>query len=180
MTEEDFGDLYTSLKSAIFAFAARRVGPESAKDVLSDTFEVAWSKRHEFPADRSAWAAWVVGIAKNKVLQELQRHRRKHHDSRFVADWVSPTHEPASEDASRIVVEQDIGRRVYGDLSPAEQLLFDIAFIRELSPEGAAAVLGISLTAYTTRVSRLRQRLRLLQQQANDTANDLIDSKEIS
>ncbi|KQY55811.1 hypothetical protein ASD11_15010 [Aeromicrobium sp. Root495] len=164
MIEEDFADLYAALREPVLAFAVRRVGREAAKDVVSETFEVAWRKRAEFPDDRTKWAAWIVGIAKNKVLQELERRSRKHHDNRFTEDWLGPHPASTGEDVARVVVDSDAGRRVYRALSPAEKLLFDVAFFRELSPQDGAQVLGISTSAFTSRVNRLRQRLRELQE----------------
>lgn len=168
MNDEDFRDLYTSLRGPVFSFARRRVGADAAHDVLAETFEVAWRKRDEFPEDRAAWAAWVVGIAKNKVLQALQQRTRKHHDHRFVEDWVRPHGDPTSTDTGALVAETDAGIRVYHALTPAEKLLFDVAFFRELSAAHAAEVLGITESAFTTRVSRLRQRIRVLQQDESD------------
>jgi len=162
VTDEDFRDLYNALRDPIFVFAMRRVGSEAAADVVSETFEIAWRKRDDFPSDRTAWASWVVGIAKNKVLQEIQRRSRKHHDNRFIDDWPGPHHSFSEEDVARSVIDSDIARRVYGQLTPAEQLLFDVAFIRELQPADGAQVLGISVSAFTSRVNRLRQRLRSL------------------
>ena len=162
MTEEDFRDLYSALRDSVFTFAVRRVGPEAAKDVVSETFEVAWRRRLESPADRNAWAGWIVGIAKNKVLQEHQRRTRKHHDNRFVEDWVGP-HPASAEDVARSVIDSVEGRRIYAELTPAEQRLFDVAFFRGLSVEQAAGTLSISPSAYTTRVGRLRARISQLQ-----------------
>ena len=161
VTDEDFRDLYTALRDSVFTFAVRRVGPEAAKDVVSETFEVAWRRRGEAPDDRSVWAGWIVGIAKNKVLQEYQRRTRKHHDNRFVEDWVG-SETSSVEDVARAVVDSIDGQRVYRDLTPAEQRLFDVAFFRELTVEQAAGVLSISPSAYTTRVARLRARIREL------------------
>lgn len=167
MDDEDFRELYTALQPVVYRYAARRLGADRAKDITAETFVVAWEKRHEFPADRSAWAAWTVGIARNKLLQDVQRRHRKHHDHRFTADWVAEHTEPAVEDPSRAVIESDISHAIFDALTPAEQDLFGIAFIRDLSPEDGATVLAISMTAYTTRVARLRQRLRTLEAALN-------------
>lgn len=144
-------------------FAVRRVGSESAKDVVSETFEVAWRNRMDFPTDRAAWAGWVVGIAKNKVLQELQRRTRKHHDNRYAEDWASQSHTSVQDDVTRLVIDSLEAQFVYSRLTPAEQQLFDIAFLRDLGPDDGAQVLGISPSAFTSRVNRLRQRLRSMQ-----------------
>lgn len=166
VNDDDFAALYTSLQVVVYRYAERRVGSERAKDITSETFAVAWEKRHEYPLDRSAWPAWTIGIARNKVLQEIQRRQRKHHDHRFVEDWTTPWNEPAVEDSSRVVMDSDEARRIFEALTPAEQDLFGIAFIKDLTPQDGAMVLGISVTAYTTRVGRLRQRLRDLDRAA--------------
>ncbi len=179
MTDEEFGDLYNDLRTVLFAYAARRVGVEAAHDVVAETFEVAWRKRGAFPDDRDSWRAWIVGIAKKKVLQELQRRTRKHHDRRFVEDWLPAAVEPTTEDIAGRVAESDLGRRVYEQLSPSDKRLFQIAFCRDLDPSQAAAMLDISLTAYSTRVSRLRQRITALHQEAFDTPR-LLQGRETS
>lgn len=163
MTDEEFSALYSSMRLVVFRYATRRVGSERAKDITSETFAVAWEKRDEFPSNRAAWPAWTVGIARNKVLQDIQKRSRKHHDHRFVDDWLQPWAEPAVHDASEAIVDSDQARRIFAALTPAEQDLFALAFIRDLTPADGAMVLDISVTAYTTRVGRLRKRLRDLQ-----------------
>ncbi len=163
MTDDDFSALYTSLRTVVFRYAARRVGTERAKDITAETFAVAWEKRDDYPADRSAWPAWTIGIARNKVLQDIQKRHRKHHDNRFIDDWLEPWAEPSVADSTETVGDSDLARRVFAALTPAEQDLFALAFIRDLTPSDGAMILNISVTAYTTRVGRLRQRLRDLQ-----------------
>ena len=163
MDDAEFGELYAAMRGQVYSFAARRLGSERAKDAVSATFETAWEKRHEFPANKDHWRAWLVGIAKNKVLQEAQRVARKHHDNRFITDWDPAGHPEAwSEDAAHLVSEWDGGMRVYVKLTPSERLLFDVAFVRDLRASEAARVLGISPSAFKTRLSRLRSRLRAL------------------
>lgn len=163
MTDDDFSALYTSMRAVVFRYAARRVGPERAKDIVAETFAVAWEKREDYPEDQAAWPAWTIGIARNKVLQDIQRRQRKHHDNRFIDDWLEPWAEPAVADSTDTVGDSDQARRVFAALTPAEQDLFALAFVRDLTPADGAMILNISVTAYTTRVGRLRQRLRSLQ-----------------
>lgn len=160
VTDDEFGALYTALSPVVYGYAARRVGAERAKDITSETFTVAWEKRHEYPGDSESWPAWTIGIARNKVLQDIQRRERKHHDHRLATDWMKASTEPSAEDFSGAVVDSVRARTIFAALTPAEQDLFGIAFLHDLSPADGAGVLGISTTAYTTRVSRLRQRLR--------------------
>lgn len=73
MDETQFANLFTRMRDPVFNFAARRLSPDQAKDVVGETFEVAWRKRDHAPPDPTQWPAWVIGIARNKVLQEIQR-----------------------------------------------------------------------------------------------------------
>lgn len=161
MGEDDFRSLYEQMSPRIYSFAARRLSPEVAGDIVSETFEVAWSKRHEWPSESDARAGWVFTIGKNKILQESQRIRRKHHDNRFAADYAT---RPAVEsDVAETVTEGAAGQAVYAQLTEAEAELFDIAFMRDLGRAEGAAILGLSVITFTTRVSRLRRRIESLQ-----------------
>jgi RNA polymerase sigma-70 factor (ECF subfamily) len=160
--EDEFRELYARLGAQIFSYAALRLSPEQAKDVVNSTFEVVWNKRRDVPANSSEWPAWIFGIGKNHILQELQRVRRKHHDNRFIPEHSAELTASAAPDIADVVARSDAGRRVWSQLSAAEHELLNIAFVRDLDNDQAATILGISVTAYTTRVSRLRQRIELL------------------
>ncbi len=159
MGEDEFIEAYSRLREPIFRFAVGRLSPEQAKDVVSDTFEVVWRKRQECPDDPREWAAWIVGIARNKVLQEIDRVSRKHHDGRFIADQSSAVEAIVTTDVADLVTESENGRWVWTQLTPPERELLDLAFITRVDRVQAADILGISPTAYATRLTRLRQRI---------------------
>jgi RNA polymerase sigma factor (sigma-70 family) len=159
--DDEFKELYARMSKQVFSYAAARLSPEQAKDVTNNTFEVVWRKRHVVPADRTEWPAWIFGVAKNQVLQELQRVRRKHHDNRFVSD-MSLEEAPRDLDIADVVALTDSARRIWSQLTPAEQQLLNLAFLGDLDNASASSLLGISVTAYTTRVTRLRQRIAVL------------------
>lgn len=148
------------MRQQVFSFAAVRLSPEQAKDVINSTFEIVWKKRDSGPSDPAEWPAWVFGIAKNQILQEAQRIRRKHHDNRFIDE--SALDMARDPDIAEIVAVSDTARWVWRQLTPAEQHLLNVAFLGTLDKTGAAGLLGISVTAYTTRVTRLRQRIASL------------------
>lgn len=159
MGEEEFAEVYLRLRDSVFRFALGRLSPEQAKDVVSDTFEVVWRKRDECPSDEREWPAWIVGIARNKVLQEIDRVARKHHDTRFIADHSAQVESVVTTDVAETVVASDAGRRVWDQLTAAERELLDLAFIDQIDREQAARILGVSETAYASRLTRLRQRI---------------------
>jgi RNA polymerase sigma-70 factor (ECF subfamily) len=157
--EEEFAEVYSRLREPVFRFAIGRLSPEQAKDVVSDTFEVVWRKRDECPADPAEWPAWIVGIARKKVLQEIDRVARKHHDGRFIADQSEAVDAIVTADVAETVTASDTGRWVWNQLTPAERELLDLAFIDRIDRAQAAHILGVTPTAYATRLTRLRQRI---------------------
>lgn len=167
MGEDDFTALYHQMSGRLFSFAARRLSPHVADDVVAQTFETVWDKRDECPDDPNARIGWVFAIGRFKILQESQRRRRKHHDNRFLDDY---TQQPQPlPDLSESVVESTTGHWIYQQLTDVERELFDIAFMRDVPREQASAMLELSVGTFNTRVSRLRSRIQALQEQVDNT-----------
>ena len=165
MGEDEFTALFREMSGRLFSFAARRLPPEAADDAVGQTFETVWDKRSECPQDPDARIGWVFTIGRYKVLQESERLRRKHHDSRFAADYAA---RPAlTADVSETVVESELGHWIYRQLSAVERELFDVAFMQDVTRDQAAAMLAVSTATFTTRVSRLRSRISALQSSAD-------------
>lgn len=165
MTEEEFSELYRRLSGQVLRFAMRRLhSREQALDVVSDTFEVAWNKRDSISTDPAERSGFIFGIAKNKIAQEYQRAKRKHHDHRFAADFPRAEQRTSTPDVADQVVEVDSARRVLHSLSDDDQELIALTFVAGLNAHDAAHMLGISVTAYTSRVSRLNQHINVLTQ----------------
>jgi RNA polymerase sigma factor (sigma-70 family) len=69
---ERFAGVFDRHYSRIHAFAARRLGPGLADDVASETFLIAFDRRHRYDAAQPDAAPWLYGIASNLI----SRHRR--------------------------------------------------------------------------------------------------------
>jgi RNA polymerase sigma-70 factor, ECF subfamily len=157
--EEAFGALYRRYRRAFFKIAASSVGPVAAQDVVHEVFTVVWSKRAEAPSGAEDLARWCFGILRNKVRQEVQRVQRKHHDSRFSADFEGDNGPPATDgDIADVIVARLVARDVWRSLSADDRELVRVA-MAGLRGTDAAALLGISHEAYRRRVSRLRVRI---------------------
>ena len=161
MGEDDFKPLYDLLAGRIYAFATRRLPVEAAKDVVSETFETVWRKLGQAPEDHEACVAWVYAIARFKVLQELQRVRRKHHDNRFADDFEVPP--MATTDAGDVVAERQVGGLIYRSLSGSEREVFDLLFVLDATRTQVCELLQLTPGALNTRLSRLRDRIEQLE-----------------
>ena len=130
--------------------------------MVADTFTVVWKRRQSCPADSTEWPAWTVGIAKNKIRKELDRVHRKHHDNRFVSEMPAKSIRVTIPDVADRVAEAALGRWIWNQLRAEDKQLANYAFVQGVSHTHAAGALGISVTNYTTRVTRLRQRIAIL------------------
>jgi DNA-directed RNA polymerase specialized sigma24 family protein len=62
-TPSVFAELYDRHARAIFRYAARRIGPHAADDMMSETFLVAFERRAGFDPAVGAALPWLYGIA---------------------------------------------------------------------------------------------------------------------
>lgn len=71
----EFGEIFKRHRVAIYKFAAKRVGPQDAEDVVSRVFEKAFSVRDRYAVDRSNCLPWLYGIAVNVVGDHIRKQR---------------------------------------------------------------------------------------------------------
>jgi RNA polymerase sigma factor (sigma-70 family) len=73
---DDFGAFYEEHVGAVTAYAARRVGrPDLTFDVVAETFARALEHRERYDPARGAAVAWLLGIARNVVIDSARRGR---------------------------------------------------------------------------------------------------------
>ncbi len=65
----------------IYNFCARALGPERANDVTQEVFLSAWKARDRFDPSKGNMAAWLTGIAKNRIIDAVRAEKR-HSDRR--------------------------------------------------------------------------------------------------
>jgi len=65
----------------IYTFCSRALGPERANDVTQEVFLSAWKARDRFDPARGNLAAWLTGIAKNRIIDAVRAEKR-HSDRR--------------------------------------------------------------------------------------------------
>lgn len=168
MDEGTFAALYDALKRPLFAMACASLSPHEARDVVHDTFEVVWRKRHRAPENEEDCRRWCFGIARNKIRKEFERRSRKHHDSRFAEDFRSAQSAPLTDDIADGVADSDHARVVWEALQPSEKALLAVSIATDGSTLDISAALGITYSATTTRMSRLRKRLAILERSTLD------------
>ncbi|MBO9568373.1 MAG: RNA polymerase sigma factor [Cellulomonas iranensis] len=146
-------------------WAAGSVGPHAADDVVTDTFLVAWRRWEDLPDDDDHRRAWVFVVARHKAAHLRARGAR---DSALRARLAAA---PWGEldDVADAVTTSAHARDVLSRLRPEDREVLLLVGVEGLSPADAAAVLGCSVTAMTTRLSRARRRLEDLMSRTETT-----------
>jgi RNA polymerase sigma-70 factor (ECF subfamily) len=156
--EQRFREIYDSVYVELLRFVRRRVHPTHAEDVVGDVMLVAWRPLDDAPAELSAARAWLFGVAR-KTLQNTRRRDSRH---KAVAVRLAKVREgpaDAGQHPDLVAHRVDIAA-VWPLLSALHQEAIALSVLDGLTAPEAAAVLGISSTAFRLRLSRARRTLR--------------------
>lgn len=165
MTEIDDHEAFAAVFDAHFdeihRYVAYRLGSDSAEDVVSDTFLIAFRKRAQFDPTLATPKTWLYGIATKLV----GKHRRQEARAlralgRCAPDRDHPGHE------ERVVVQvsaqslrPDLAAALAG-LDQRDRDVVQLLALAGLSHDEVAAALGIPNGTVRSRLNRARKKLR--------------------
>jgi len=149
--EDRFAELYDAHYDRVLRYAARRVDPDTARDVAAETFLVAWRRLSAVPDEP---LPWLIRVAANVLANENRGRRR---DLRLQARLGA--HHVDAADHAGAVVGVDRVRQALEQLSARDRELLQLIGWDELDAAGAAEVLGCSARTLAVRLHRARRRL---------------------
>ncbi|WP_310961810.1 RNA polymerase sigma factor [Nocardioides terrisoli] len=156
--EQRFRGVYDAAYGDLLRFVRRRVHPTHAEDVVGEVMLVAWRRLDDVPTDLSAARAWLFGVAR-KTLQNTRR-REDRHDA--VAVCLAEARHGSADTGDHpdlVACRVDLAA-AWPLLSAVDQEALALSVLDGLTGPEAAAVLGISSTAFRLRLSRARRSLR--------------------
>ncbi len=155
----DFERLFEQHFDDVYGYLARRVGPDLARDLASETFTRAFAGRKKFDPRRGEPRAWLFGIATNLLRRHYRdEERRLRALSRYdIAAVDEPGDEPRLAEALHSLAREERDALLlyaWADLDYAE----------------IADALDIPIGTVRSRLHRARARLRetLKEQEALD------------
>lgn len=174
-SSDAFEAIFRAHHDDLYRFAVRRVGPDSAADVVAEVFLIAWRRRAEIPAD--AVRLWLFGVASNRVLKEYRGSvRRARLSSRLAAEPSVTT-----VDSSDQVDENAVLHRALANLPETDQEALRLTQWDQLSPSEAAAVIGCSAATFRVRLHRARRRLAAaLEAESTPIPRPLITQQDVT
>lgn len=146
-------------------YLRRRIGPDQAEDVLSETMLALWRRLDDVPSGRAL--PWCYGIARRTLANATRGERRRLRLlNRLEAESVGVMEADPSETGPDHVLETALDR-----LSHHDRELLRLWAWEQLEPREIALVINISVNAATLRLSRAKKRLAAhLSGQSSDSA----------
>ena len=153
--EERFVALWTRYAPRVLAYALRHVDADTAQDVVSETFLVAWRRQVSIPDDP---LPWLLVVARNTISN---LRRSGHRQARVASELerLRQVAEPAVA-ADVLVAERSAVLAEWAALTPKEREALLLTAWDGLSPGQAAKVAGCPLPTFRVRLFRARRRLQ--------------------
>lgn len=157
-TTARFRGLWSAHAPRVHAYAMRHVDPDTAQEVVAETFLVAWRRLGEVPAEA---LPWLIVVARNTIANARRSHRRQRvlHDELTRLEQVSPAPGTGADD---LAVERATMLRGLAALSPADREMLLLVSWDGLTSAQAAAVHGVTVPTFQVRLHRARRRLARL------------------
>lgn len=128
-----------------------------AEDLLQETAAVAAEKFTTYDASRP-FLAWVLGIARNKLLHHLRTDGNDRHV--FDEITINQITDMYGEVESEIPVMQAALERCVQRVKGRPRKLLEMRYVRDLTPAKIAELTGTSANAVTVMLHRVRRALR--------------------
>jgi RNA polymerase sigma-70 factor (ECF subfamily) len=150
-----------------FAHSLTR-NPADADDLLQDTLERALARGHQFEEGTNL-KAWLFTIMRNRFYTECRRRKRvrDHSDERRIGATGEDDMEFGGQFAR--VETREFGR-AFARLTEEERSLLVMATVEELPYETIAEMLEVQIGTVKSRVSRIRAKLRRIQETPGQVA----------
>jgi RNA polymerase sigma-70 factor (ECF subfamily) len=127
----------------------------TAEELTAETFARALERWHRFDPRRAGPRTWLCQLARSTALDHFRAEARRHRrEGRYAAAVPGGDAQQVFGEGLSPELEAALAR-----LSAAEREVVALRVVLELDGEGAARVLGISVTACSTRLSRALQKL---------------------
>lgn len=174
---EQFATLFDRYAGEIHGYVARRLGRETADDVVAETFLAAFRQRQRYDQSRANARPWLYGIAINLMGRHRRAEVRGYRAlARVGVDPVTPG--PADGVVARVDAEaahRRLGAALAGLAARDRDVLLLIAW-GDLSYAEVARALAVPAGTVRSRLNRARRKLR----EALGGVDPTIDDEESS
>ncbi|GAB2586947.1 DNA-directed RNA polymerase sigma-70 factor [Paractinoplanes abujensis] len=159
---ERFAAIFDRHYPDIYAYVAKRLGPDLAEDVASETFLVAFDRRRSFDPARGEVRPWLFGIASNLAARHVRAETRRYRALARAGGQPDEQSGHADAVAGRLdaaAVRGRLAEALRRLPEPVRAVLLLVAWAG-LNQQEAAVALGIPAGTARSRLHRARQEMR--------------------
>jgi RNA polymerase sigma-70 factor, ECF subfamily len=157
-----FEALYTEHYWALLGFAVRRLPDhDSARDLVADTFAVAWRRRHRIPPERVR--PWLYRVAGNLVANRRRSRVLADEATRRLSSYAVRSHTVGPDEHAEWTEALEAVLAALRTLHRRDREVLLLHAWEGLQGDDLAAALGCSTGAAAVRLHRARHRLRAAQ-----------------
>ena len=149
-----FGDLYRLYHGAVFRLARFHLGP-GAEDVAAETFLRAWVALPRYRNTGAPFVAWLYGIARHVVADELASRRRVEPRAEPPDDSTNPGPDERLGQEDRLALAMAVAR-----LPQEQRRVVELKFLIGLSNAEVAKAFGKTIGAINAMQWRAIRTLR--------------------
>ena len=124
-TPAAFEEIVARHLHTVHRYVARRLGPTSAEDVVSEVFATAYAIRARYDTSRSSALPWLYGIATNLI------RRRHSHEAKLLRAYALSGVHPELPDAPHH--DDDLGPALAGALAAMRREHRDVLLLHALA-----------------------------------------------
>lgn len=150
---DELADLHSRYAATVRAYVLRRSDAETAEEVCAEVWTVAWRRLGDVPVKDPL--PWLFGVARRVLANERRRQRRQ----RALIDRLVARGSAGVVGPPGIPADPVLGAALRR-LSPADAEILLLVAWEDLSPQRAAAALGIRPRTFAVRLHRARKRLQ--------------------
>lgn len=153
--DERFERIYREHFRAVLRFALARIDSERAKDVVAETFLVAWRRLDDVPAEPRPW---LFGVARRVIAGQFRSQARR--EALALRLRMAPGGDVGADDLAGAVADRDQVLAAFATLGERDREVLRLVTWDRLSAAEAAEVLAVTKLAFAVRLHRARRRLR--------------------
>lgn len=157
-SEQGLAAAYETHGSLIHTLCAR-AHPKAAADITQEVFLAAWKARDRFDPSRGPLAAWLVGIAKNKIVDAYRKGGRQvpqvYDDDGARVERVPNSGAPIEQLANKLLITEALAT-----LPERPRQIVELAFYHDMTHEQIAEKTSVPLGTVKSDIRRGLARLR--------------------
>jgi RNA polymerase sigma-70 factor (ECF subfamily) len=156
------GALYDRYARDIYAVAAHALGRGAAEEVVQDVFIRVWQRAPQFDAGRGSGGAWIMAIARHRIVDELRRRGRRGAAVDTIDELLAGAEDPDAdvEEQASAHEEREHILEALRELPEEQRRVIVLAYFGGLTQSEIAQELGCPLGTVKKRTRLALQKLR--------------------